>query len=372
MATPPDPTGSDLPPPPPYPGEEPPPYPGDRSQDSGPVGSRPQDMDFGRSGRVHLADRQRFTDATAMGRLLLYLPWCAASLLLVALVSCTLLSAAGWVVVLVWLATGALAFHRPTESALARHLLDLRYPTPRERSRLEPVWREVTARAGIDGRAYELWIQDSDAINAVAAAGHIVSVTGYSLEHLPSDHLAAVLAHELGHHVGGHAWSSLLGEWYSAPGRIAWAAVRWLARHGLRIGRRANGCVALVLVLAVGSVLVALALSYWFVLLVLVVAPYPMAALARQAELRADRYAAALGFGPMLAEVLHTMQKGEADAERRRVVAATSGCGGAASMAGATGRARTGRLVVTDKLLSTHPDYHTRLHHLAPYLAKWR
>ncbi|MEU6083058.1 M48 family metalloprotease [Streptomyces sp. NPDC047108] len=288
-----------------------------------------------------------------------------------ALIAYALLPTTGWVVVLCWIATGLLAFHRPTERVVARHLLDLRYPTPRERDRLEPVWRAVTARAGVDGRAYELWIQDCDNINALAAAGHIVGVTRFSLEHLSSDHLAAVLAHELGHHVGGHAWTSLLGEWYSAPGRIGWAALRWLARHGPSIVRRLNNWVALVLVLAVGSVLIALALSYWFVLLALVVAPYPMAALSRQAELRADRYAAALGFGPMLAEVLHTMQRGNSDAQHRSV-AASSGCHGSRGIIGAAGNVQTGRLVLFDRLLASHPDYHTRLHHLAPHLAGWR
>ncbi|MFI0786754.1 M48 family metalloprotease [Streptomyces lydicus] len=303
---------------------------------------------------------------------MLHLPWFATSLLLMALVGYALLPSLGWVVVLGWLATGALAFHRPTESAFARHLLDLRHPTPRERARLEPVWREVTARAGVDGRAYELWIQDRDDVNALAAAGHIVSVTRSSLAYLPSHHLAAVLAHELGHHIGGHAWSSLLGLWYSAPGRSVWAAVRWLTRQGLHIARRLNDCAALLLGLAAGGVLVALALSYWFVLLALVVAPYPMAALARQAELRADRFAAGLGFGPVLAEVLHTMERREADVVGHHVVAACFGCGGAASAAGAAGRARTGRPALMARLLTSHPDYHTRLHHLAPYLAGQR
>ncbi|MFL4489749.1 M48 family metalloprotease [Streptomyces sp. VTCC 41912] len=95
--------------------------------------------------------------------------------------------------------------------SLARHLLNLRHPTPGELNRLEPLWREVTARTGVDGRAYELWIEDSDHLNSLAAASHILGVTRFSLERLSDGQLAAVLAHELGHHVRGHAWSFILG-----------------------------------------------------------------------------------------------------------------------------------------------------------------
>ena len=323
-------------------------------------------MDFGRSGRVHLSDRQRGADATAVGQLLLFLPTFVVSLLIVMAVSYALLPNVGWVVVLLWLVSGALAFHRPTEGAFARHLLNLRYPTPRERARLEPVWREVTARAGVEGRAYELWIEESDELNALAAAGHIVGVTRFSVENLPNGHLAAVLAHELGHHVGGHAWSSLLGEWYAVPGRLAWAAIRKLTRLGITIGRRLNGCLALVILLVVGGFVLAFALSYWFVILVLIVAPYLLAAVGRRAELRADQHAAALGFGPMLAEVLQMMHKEESGAEEAMTAAFSAR--GEAGAFGTVIQAHAGRPGLLSKLLASHPDFHTRLHHLAPYL----
>lgn len=106
-----------------------------------------------------------------------------------------------WIPTALWLASGALAFHRPTEDLLARYLLGLRRPMPPEAARLEPVWREVTAVAGVDGAVYQLWVEESDDLNAYAAAGHIVGVTRFALEQLPSGQLAAVLAHELGHHM---------------------------------------------------------------------------------------------------------------------------------------------------------------------------
>jgi Zn-dependent protease with chaperone function len=258
-----------------------------------------------------------------------------------------------------------LAFHRPAESAFARHLLNLRHPTPPERARLEPVWREVAARAGVEGRAYELWIEDSDGLNAHAVAGHIVSVTRFSLENLPSGQLAAVLAHELGHHIGGHAWTSLLGEWYAMPGRLAWAAVRHLAQLGLLIGRRANGWGALVLFVMLGGLVMTFALSYWYVVLALIVTPYALAAIARRTELRADQHAAALGFGPMLAEVLHTMHMEGSETECART-AAFSGRTEAGAL-GTVMHAHGGRPGLLRRLQSLHPDYHTRLHHLVPY-----
>ncbi|WP_275461725.1 M48 family metalloprotease [Streptomyces noursei] len=315
---------------------------------------------------MHLAKRQRTFDITAMAQLLLQFPSFLASLAIVAVLAQLLFPGMGWLGGLLWLASGAMAFHRPTERALARHLLNLRHPSPRELSRLEPLWRAVTARTGVEGRAYELWIEDSDHLNALAAAGHIVGVTRFSLEHLSDGQLAAVLAHELGHHVRGHAWSSLLGQWYAVPGRLVWAGVRKLIRLVTAIGRGRMGFWAAVLLLVTGIAVLLVALEYWFVILTLATAPYLLAAVTRRAEVRADHHAAAAGFGPMLAEVLHMMQA--ADQESGLVMAsALSGCGKTAAMGTRTPtRARTQGFL--GKLLSTHPDYHTRLHHLAPYL----
>ena len=111
------------------------------------------------------------------------------SLLVVLLVSSGLDAWLGiplWAPPLLWLVSGALVFHRPTEDFLARHLLRLHRPVPAEYARLAPVWSEVTARAGIDSRTYDLWIEDSEDLNAYAAAGNIVGVTRFALDHLPT------------------------------------------------------------------------------------------------------------------------------------------------------------------------------------------
>ncbi|MGW0769861.1 M48 family metalloprotease [Streptomyces sp. NPDC002676] len=302
--------------------------------------------------RVHISKDQRRTDATAVGNLLLHLPNFLCSLFVVGLVS-AFFGALGFVVVLAWLASGALVFYRPAESALARHLLRLRYPTPPERAKLEPVWREVTARAGIEGRNYELWVEDSDGLNAVAAAGHIVGVTSFAMNQLPNGELAAVMAHELGHHVGGHAWSGLLGYWYALPGRIAWRVLRSVARVAYKVSR-AFGCFGIgFVVLTVGGFTLATVSSLYGLPLLILGVPYALAAVGRRAELRADEHAAALGFAPMLAAVLHKLHQ----QEQYQQAALT---------------AQNGGVPVTEsaltKLLSSHPDYYTRLHHLQPYL----
>jgi Zn-dependent protease with chaperone function len=280
-----------------------------------------------------------------VGSLLLYLPNFFCSLLVVVLVS--MVTGFGPLLILAWLVSGALVFHRRTESALARHLFRLRYPTPQERARLEPVWHEVTARAGVDGRTYELWVQDSDDLNAVAAAGHIVGVTRFALNELPNGELAAVLAHELGHHVGGHAWVSLLGYWYALPGRIGWMVLRVVSGALLRASSTISCLGGLAFLMCFGVAAVAtFSFLYGLPLMVLGV-PYALAAVGRRAELRADQHAAALGFAPMLAAVLQKLHEQEQEASQ------PASSGHKSPLAG---------------LMATHPDYYTRLHHLQPYL----
>jgi len=303
-------------------------------------------------GRVHIRRDQRRTDATAVSSLLLHLPNFLCSLFVVGLVS-LFFGGFGTVVVLAWLASGALVFHRPTESAIARHLLRLRHPTPQERAKIEPVWREVTARAGIEARNYELWVEDSDSLNAVAAAGHIVGVTRFAMNELPNGELAAVMAHELGHHVGGHAWAGLLGYWYALPGRIAWRFLKAFSGFVFHVSR-AFGCIGTaVVVMVIGSIALATVSTLYGLPLLVLAVPYALAAVGRRSELRADEHAAALGFAPMLAAVLDKLHQ----QEQRTEAALTAANGGVKLEESAL-----------SKLLSSHPDYYTRLHHLQPYL----
>lgn len=318
--------------------------------------AHPHEFDFSIPRRMHFTARQRWIDATSMARILLHLPAMLISAGLLLIVGYSALPQAGWLPIAVWLATGLLVFHQPTESVFARYVLGLRRPTMEEWDRLAPVWSRVAADAGVDGRAYELWVEESDTLNALAAAGHIVGVTRFSLDCLPSGQLAAVLAHELCHHTRGHAWSSLLGYWYATPARLAWAATRKISSALLRTG----SCLPVAALLIGGGILAAFAFKLWFVFLPLLVAPYLLAAVSRRAELRADRLAASLGFAPMLAELLSSMHAMDQSSE--------PATGLALSAQAASLPSGSGAVPLLSRLLSSHPDYHTRLHHLRPFL----
>ncbi|MEU0453699.1 M48 family metalloprotease [Streptomyces sp. NPDC006129] len=324
-----------------------------------PPGSSPSNRDDGlprRPGRVHVAARSRGADLTALGSLALHLPHGAASLAVVFVVSYALgrlTGLPGWIPFGCWIVSGALVFHRPCERLLARWLFGLRHPTPEEDERLRPVWREVAARAGVDTGGYQLWIEESDEINAMAAAGHIVGVTSHSLRTLTPAQLGGVLAHELGHHTRGHAWAALLSLWYALPARLAW---RVLLRLVARLGRLPTGAAAVVIGVC-GAVLVALATATYGLIFLPLATPYLVAAVSRRSELRADEHAAGLGFAPQLMAVLRQ----ECDREEARRAAAA-----------ALGAASAGKEGLVARLLDSHPDVHTRLHHLRAHLENRR
>ncbi|MGW3914301.1 M48 family metalloprotease [Streptomyces sp. NPDC005070] len=343
----------------------PPQYPGSPGADPRFAGAQPQpfvprqavapdDLDYRHEGsRVHLASHRRGADATAIGQLATQIPGALVSLAVVSALSLGIFgTVVGWLVIVAWVASGALVFHRPTELRFARHVLKLRAPLAEERARLEPIWREVTARAGIEANTYELMVENSDDLNAVAVAGHVVGVTTYSLNRIPSSNLAAVLAHELGHHTGGHAWAGLLGYWYSLPGRLAWAFTRGMARIALAVAGVFSAAATGLLILFMGMFVVAGFLVAWYITIPLVVAPYLLAWAGRLGELRADQQSAALGFAPEMAEVLHHFQ---AEEDAAKAAAVSQG----KKLHEPSGLAR---------LLSTHPDNDTRLRALEPYL----
>lgn len=205
---------------------------------------------------------RRGADSSSITTLLLNLPLFLGSFLVIWLISQMFPTGLDIVFVLAWLASGALMFHRPTERALARLLYKVREPTAAELARLRPLWDDVTRRAGLDGSRYDLWVEDSDQVNAFAAAGHIVSVTRKSLGGLPPEQLAAVLAHELGHHVGGHAWSGLLGVWYAFPARFVMAVVKFVVKFVFLVAAQIACLGALLFALIIGAVAVSLAVTF--------------------------------------------------------------------------------------------------------------
>ncbi|HET6987493.1 MAG TPA: M48 family metalloprotease, partial [Kribbella sp.] len=183
-----------------------------------------------------------------------------------------------------------------------------------------------------DGRL-SLWIQESDEVNATPTPGHVVAVTRWALYTLPPSHLEAVLAHELGHRLGGRSWLSLLSFWYSIPARCGLLVARAVARLMRRIP--AVGCIigGFLVMAYIGLVLAVFALGHGYIWPVLFLTPFiapPLLAwLNRWQVKQADRRAAILGYGSTLVQVLygwqmqHQQTLGREESRRAQVMSST-------------------------------------------------
>ena len=279
--------------------------------------------------------RRRRPDMSAAFELVLSAPLVLSSLIVMALLGQLLMPRLPWLLPVVWLLSGAIVFISAIDVVFANVILRVRRPSPAEQSVLVPLWHEVCAVAGVRPERYTLWIQNSREINALAAAGHVVAVSTAALG-LPPAQLEAVLAHELGHHLSGHSVASLLRWWYVWPARLAATLVGFVIQIVLVIGqvflRFGNVIVAMAsVVVALLLVVFLFAASPWL-LLVPVIAPL-LALTSRQAELRADRVAAELGYGPPLLDVLHRwVREGHDEVRdragfRARMLASHPSCG---------------------------------------------
>jgi len=258
----------------------------------------------------------RSIDATTMWQLAVLVVVWAGGALLIAVFADLAEPATGVdprLVVAGWSATGVVVFVPPVERFLARLLLGLRPPTPEQLATFQDAWARVCDQAGVRGERYVLRVQRTGALNATAGAGHIVGVTSTALT-LPPRYFEAILAHELGHHLGGHAMIGMLHSWYSWPLRTfvhLCAAVARLASVVMAIVRPLSRLLALallplVLVSCAGSLLVPL------VALPVTVSTVVM----RRSELRADGTAVRLGYGPELLALYRGWAAHEAPAPR--------------------------------------------------------
>ncbi|MDX2604191.1 M48 family metalloprotease [Streptomyces caniscabiei] len=282
---------------------------------------------------------RRGADSSSVTTLLLNIPLFLGSLLVMFLISLSMPSGVDVAFIVAWLASGALVFNRPTERGLAKLYFKMREPMASELAVLQPIWYEVTQRAGVDGSKYDLWMEDTDELNASAAAGHIVGVTRGAMRSLPPQQLAAVLAHELGHHVGGHAWAGLLGHWYAVPARLVMSALRLVIRVLAAISEILAG----LFVIFLG--ILAIALLFTFpAALALYAVPFLLAWSGRQGELRADRFAGLIGYGPLLVSVFTAWHAAGADDALRKQRAMA-------------------------RLMSTHPPLHKRIRAIETFVA---
>lgn len=269
-------------------------------------------------GQQHLLQpRRRKADVSTLSHLLFSLPEFLCSFVVIWFLAQLLRGVAGVVLILCWLASGLVfVLYRPAEEVLARVYYKFHRPTLPQQQLLERLWGEVTNVAGVDGSKYTLWVQDSKEANAFAASGHIVGVTRWSLEKQPPRQLAAVLAHELGHHMGGHSWALLLSSWYAVPGRVVlrvtWAVLKFVTRFALAVA----GYISIVGYLWVCFVIIVFVFAAFATapfLLVVYLIPPTLAWLGRKSENRADRFAAELGYGPFLIEALKSFQEQDYD-----------------------------------------------------------
>lgn len=256
---------------------------------------------------------KRSIDGAAVATMALGLPWFLGSLAVVGGLGAGLAELsgafAGWLLAIAWVTSGALVFWPVAEAMFAQYLLGGRRPLPDEQAVLGPMWQAVCDHTRVDGTKYSLWIEDSSEVNAYASAGHIVMVTTRALRGDPQQ-MSAVLAHELGHHAGGHAWSGLLMWWYSLPARFALRLALVLLDLALYIISIFSYLAYLLAVVAL-IVIAVIVIGTLPFLLLLPLIPFVVAIADRRAELRADQFAVRNGYGPWLLTALQEIHHEE-------------------------------------------------------------
>nr|WP_255495309.1 M48 family metalloprotease [Nocardia sp. GTS18] len=209
------------------------------------------------------------------------------------------------IVLVLWAGTGcalasALWFHPNRGKAAAAY--GFRKPVGAEPDLLATAWADVTRTSGVDGWPYSLWVQQSAALNAFAAPARMVAVTSWAIESLRPRQLAAVLAHELGHHLMLDPRVRLLDAWFSIPARM----VRGIGKVPARLARGPGTLRCLVRAAIAAALLVAVAFfltprigepAVAVLIALLVLEPLTVAARARHGEFAADRMAVHLGYG---------------------------------------------------------------------------
>ncbi|HET6295710.1 MAG TPA: hypothetical protein VFG33_20155 [Kribbella sp.] len=244
---------------------------------------------------------------------------------------------ATWVLICIWLASGAAILWPATDGLIARYLFGLRRPTMVESQRLMPSWYAVAGRTRVDMNRYSLWIQNAEGATAAAAGGHTVAVTGWAMYTLPPSHLESVMAFDFASHLHGHTWLSRLALWYSVPARLVAMGIRQLLKLSRTIP--AIGCtiVGFLILAYLGLLLVALvfydSLAVPLFYLSPVFLPLLFSGLARWNERMADRATADLGYGRKLLEVFYGWQAQHQEVSRRLGLTQPDWLGGQPSVA---------------------------------------
>ena len=220
-----------------------------------------------------------------------------------------------------WLLSGLLVFARSVEERVAERYMRLRRPNTYERHLLVSAWERVCHKAGVRPETFTLWVEESVEANAFASGGHIVAITRRALTRMDPAQTEAVLAHELGHHLKGHAWVGLLFFWYALPGRLACRLFLFVLSRSVAFAARVPSLVSRSPLLPIGIIEAAvlfLLVALWLavsllvlaspVLLTVAILPYLQAAAGRQAEFQADLVALRLGYGPGLLKFFYQLR----------------------------------------------------------------
>lgn len=242
--------------------------------------------------------------------LLALLPFTALALAIIWLPLGLLFDVPYWSVLAAYGATGPLLFFRPFQVAVLTPVLGARAPSSAEAETITPLWDEVRRVAGRDHHLpedrYVLRILPSDELNAFACGGHLVVVTSFAVERLPTRELRGVLAHELSHHIGRHTIATTVGHWLSAPtvllARIGFYLDRVGQASAASFGRRRRGVELLSRAGAALMRLVGQLFSGG-----LLIADSLTNLVGHDAEFEADRRAVAMGFGSELADALRRL-----------------------------------------------------------------
>ncbi|HYQ63658.1 M48 family metalloprotease [Actinophytocola sp.] len=257
---------------------------------------------------------RRLPDASSWLTASLKLPAFLSSLVVMSLLGTLVLPSASWVLPVLWILSGVVLFVPAVESAVSLMSLHLSRPGHAELTVLVPAWQAVCRSAGVNGSKYVLLVEESDQPNAMAAGGRTVAVSRAALR-LPPAELAAVLAHELGHHLSAHAVVYRLAWWYALPSRAAaflgGVAIRFVLAVGRVFLAFGNGLAALAALFLSLILLTAIAFVSFWLLIAPLIAPL-LAWSSRLGEYQADRTAAQLGYGPGLIRAFRRWQYAEA------------------------------------------------------------
>ncbi len=186
---------------------------------------------------------------------------------------------------------------------------DCRVPSETEWTRTEPLWNDVCGRAGLHPDAYRLRMTDQQTINAFASGDSVVSLDQGMLD-MNDGAIAAVIAHELGHHTKRHIGGIVLAWWYGKPAQFVLRLVMLVFYALLAIARGTFGCFGLLIALAFLAFLIVPAVALY---LVLGGSTLLLRLLGRRTEFEADEYAIDLGLGKEMIEALRHLQGGDGE-----------------------------------------------------------